>query len=211
MALGTYTELTEEVIDLLSRYDLAGKVPVWIALVEAELQRVLKGRDMRVILPVVFSAGDTFAIPGDLNRAVSLTLETSRRYAPVEITTYERLQSYQGQFANTAGLPLYGAIVGSTLFLCPTPDADYTGTLIYDAELTPLTEDAPINWAITKHPDLYLYGCAFHSAPYLKNEERMPMWRQLYQTALDQIQQVRDEVEFGPNTPIIRPRSTLGE
>jgi hypothetical protein len=187
-------------------------VPTWVALVEAELQRVLKGKPARTKIALALDDSPV-SLPADLIRGVSLTVESSTRRQPIELTTYERLQSLAQQWGTTSptGVPVYGAVVGDDLYLIPVPDTSYSGTLIYDATLDPLTEDNLTNWALTNHPDLYLYGCALHGSIYLQNDERVPLWQARFDLAKAQIEQARDDAEFGANTPIIRPRSALGE
>ena len=34
---------------------------------------------------------------------------------------------------------------------------------------------------LTAHPDIYYYGALCESAPYLHDDERLPMWEQLYE------------------------------
>jgi hypothetical protein len=37
--------------------------------------------------------------------------------------------------------------------------------------------DSDTNWLLTQHPDLYLYAALVESAPYLKDDERIALWR----------------------------------
>ncbi len=211
MAFDTLTNLTTEITDLLNRGDLTAKVPSWIALVEAEVQRILQGRDMRTTVSVTFDTSGAVALPADFRSPVSLTLETDAFKGPVEITSYERLQLKRGELVT--GQPRYAAVSNNTLMIAPIADSDtaYTGVLIYDATVAPLSASNPTNWVLTNHPDLYFYGAALHSAPYLRDDERIPVWEKLYTKAFEQVRIARDRAEFGVNTPIIRPRSALGE
>lgn len=210
MPFANYNELQAEVTDLLNRGDLAAKVPSWIVLVEKELQRILEGWQMRVEQPVTFDTSGRLALPTGFVRPVSLTLETDLAKGPIGLTTYERLQVYRGQ--QTSGIPQYAAVVASELVLAPVSDSQttYTGTLIFDIQIQPLSADNPTNWVLENHPDLYLYGACVHSAPYLKNEERLSMWQGFYKDILGQIKIDRDRREFGGNTLIQRPKSALG-
>lgn len=210
MAFDTYAHLQTEITDLLDRGDLAPKVPSWISLVEAEIQRILQGRDMRTNVDLIFNTTGTAALPADYRSPVSLTLETDAFKGPIEMTTYERVQTKRSQLVN--GSPIYAAVNGSNLLLAPIPDSDtaYTGVLVYDATVAPLSDTNTVNWVLLNHPDIYFYGAALHSAPYLRDDERIPVWKDFYEKAIDQVRVARDRAEFGANTPVVRPRSALG-
>lgn len=211
MAFDTLTGLITEVGDLLDRADLTAKVPSWVALVEAEVQRILQGRNMRTTLAVTFDTTGAVTLPSDYRSPVSLTLETDAATWPIDMTTYERVQEKRGSLST--GSPRYAAIQDNTLILAPVSDSNtaYTGTFIYDATVAPLTVASPTNWVLTNHPDLYFYGTALHSAPYLREDERIPVWEKFYEKAIEQVRIARDRAEFGANTPVVRPRSALGE
>lgn len=208
MALSTYATLQTAVASLLNRSDILEVIPDWVDLVEAELNRILDGRPMRTELAVEYDTTGRLAVPVDFLRPVALTLETDLYGWPIEVKSYEYIIQKQAQLVT--GPPRYVTLVGDTLIVAPTPDSTYTGTLIYDAILAPLSDSQTTNWVLTKHPDVYLYGCAFHSAPYLKDEERLPMWESLYRKALEQIRLLAQQSEYGVNTPVVRPISALG-
>ena len=48
-----------------------------------------------------------------------------------------------------------------------------------------LTDLAPTNWLLTKHPDVYLYGALLESAPYTKEDERINVWGAGLTTVID--------------------------
>lgn len=212
MSLTTYTGLKASIADLLNRGDVTAVIPDWVALVEAEVGRVLKGRDMRTSTPITFDTTGTTLLPADFVRANFLTLETSLYQWPVAIKPYDYVVQKRGQLV--VGPPRYAAVNGTSLVFAPLSDSDtsYTGTLWYDQALAPLSATTATNWLLTKHPDVYLYGAAFHSAPYLKDDERIPVWERYYRNGLDQIRVLRDESEYAEwGTPVIKPVSALGE
>lgn len=58
-----------------------------------------------------------------------------------------------------------------------------TGQEINQAYQQPITSLGPANltnWLITDHPDVYFYATLKHSAPYLKEDERIALWAGLY-------------------------------
>lgn len=58
--------------------------------------------------------------------------------------------------------------------------------------VTPLTDTVgeTTNWLLEAHPDVYLYGTLFESAPYLVDDERVPMWGELAKAASDNVRRV---------------------
>lgn len=212
MAITTYAELQLAVADLLNRSDLTAVIPTWVDLVEAECGRVLKGRNMRTSLAVTFDTSGALTLPSDFVRANSLTLETDLYQWPVAVKPYEYVIQKRQQLVN--GPTRYAAVLNNQLVFAPLADSDtaYTGTLVYDQALAALSDTQTSNWLLANHPDVYLYGCAFHSATYLKDDERIGLWDKLYHAGLDQIRVLRDESEYASmNTPIARPVSALGE
>ena len=211
MALATYTDLKTAVADWLNRSDLTDVIPDYISLVEAELGRILQGRPMRTTLAVTYDTTGTLAVPVDFVRPVSLTLEISTANWPIEVKPYEFIVQKRGQLVN--GAPRYVALVGDTFQFAPIPDSTttYTGNLVYDAALAPLSSTQTTNWVLTKHPDVYLYGALMQAAPYLKDDDRIPVWEGRYRSAVEQIRVLAAQSEYGFNTPIARGLSALGE
>ena len=209
MALDSFATLKTSIADWLNRSDLTAVIPDYITLVEAELGRILKGRPMTTELGVVFDTTGRLTLPSDYVRCVSLTLETDLYGWPVEFKPYQYVVEKQAQLV--VGPPRYCAVVGDKLVIAPTPDSDtqYTGTLIYDATLTPLSDTATTNWVLANHPDAYLFGALYQAAPYLKNDERISVWEARYYKALDQIRELAQQSEYG-GTPVVRPVSALG-
>lgn len=209
MALNDRTALKASIADWLNRADLTTVIDDFIALVEAEVGRILKGRALTTTTGVTFDTSGAVSLPSDFVRAKALTLETDLYSWPVEFKPYEYLIQKRGQLVN--GPPRYVCVVGDQMLFAPISDSDtaYTGTLVYDATVAPLTSTNTTNWLLTSHPDVYLFGSLYQSAPYLKDDERIPVWEQKYRVALDQIRVLAQDSEYG-GTPIVRPVSALG-
>ena len=51
-------------------------------------------------------------------------------------------------------------------------------------ELPPLLDDAvQTNWLTEYAPQLLLYGTLLEATPFLKNDERIPVWQNMYDRA----------------------------
>ena len=88
------------------------------------------------------------------------------------------------------GKPYYFTTVGGStnqLEVLPSPDSTYTASIVYYTRIAALTDAATSNWLLAAHPDIYLFGTLVEAEPYLKNDERMPMWTARLDKALNDL------------------------
>ncbi len=204
MALDTYSGLKTTIADYLNRDDLTSIVPSFIALAEAKFNRKLRVRQM---VKRATATIDTafFAFPSDFAQAKEFQLNTS------PITYLEFVTEKQGDLDRqnsyiATGKPVKYTIVGTQIEVIPTPDAEYTGELTYYGKITALSDSNTSNWLLAYAPDLYLYGSLLEATPYLKDDERLATWSQLYTNSLGDIE-VADQRASVSSTPIVRARS----
>jgi hypothetical protein len=104
---------------------------------------------------------------------------------------------------------VYYSIVGDTLEVVPVPDASYTAELTYYKKITALSDEDITNWLLSYHPDVYLYGTLMQSAPYLKDDQRIPVWGSLYRQYLADVNASSDKAEFSGGALHMRPRTWI--
>ena len=194
MALdGSYAGLKASIADLLNRTDLSAAIPDFIALAEAQMARRFVSRMKdgeafprrlvnRADAPVAAGA-EYVAVPPDFLGPLELLLEPLNELDFVGIAVLQRLKS-RGRWA---GAPKWYAVVGGQFQLYPPADQAYTAELTYVSRVPGLSDAAPSNWILEDYPDVYLYGAATASAPYLKDDGRISMWGTLFTTAIDDI------------------------
>jgi len=69
-------------------------------------------------------------------------------------------------------------------FFAPTPSDDFPYEIIY-YELPPLLgDDVQTNWFTEYAPNALLYASLLEAAPFLKNEEIIPIWQGFYDRAI---------------------------
>jgi hypothetical protein len=174
------------VANWLDRTDLTSRVPEFIALAEAQMNRRLRVRQM-VTRAEAALATEFVETPADMLEPIQLSLELSE--GDVRLIQYlapERLLAEKAGGV-TSGEPEFYSIVGGSLQLLPMPAAAYTGELAYYAKIPALASSAT-NWLLSAYPDAYLYGALVQTAPYLVEDERVATWGAMFQAALNDIQ-----------------------
>jgi hypothetical protein len=178
---GTYGGLKASIADWLNRGDLTAQIPDFITLLEAQLNRTLRTRDMLVRSDASVNAEYT-ALPTDYLEARNLIIfDNSQGPHVLDVKTPEEVQIEQLNVPS--GQPSMYALVGQTIELAPIPDGTYPAELLYYGQIPGLAAVAAggagagaSNWLLTKSPDLYLYGSLMQAAPYLKDDDRVQIW-----------------------------------
>lgn len=181
MGLSTFAELKTAVTTLLNRSDLSSAVSGWITMCEAELNRRLDTRQMEETTTLTID-GASEALPTGFGgvKGFQLTTNNGTRMEYVTPDGFDTLTTVTGD-------PIYYTISGSSFYFAQPPAGEFTARLRYRKLLTPLSDSAPTNWLLTAHPDVYLYGAAIHSAPYLNDDQRITLWQGKFDQIVDQI------------------------
>ena len=188
MSITNYSELQASVASWLNRSDLSANITDFITLAEAQLSTDLKTRAMETKVTLATVAGtNTVALPSDM-------LEMRRIQV---VGTYNQPLSYRSPdeisidyAANGSGQPVVFTVIGGNVELAPIPDAVYSLELTYEQRIPALSVASPTNWLITNWPNAYLYASLMAAAPFIMNDERLPVWGQLYSQAVEGINNV---------------------
>ena len=202
MALSNYTELQASVADFLNRSDLTTVIPDFIRMTEAELNRVLRTREMSVRTRAPVSE-QYLKLPDDFLGMRNIELVTD----PVTVLEYRNLENLDAhRTADSTGKPLFYSIMQNNIELAPVPDAEYTLEIVYYQKIPQLGTEATeftTNWLLDSHPDIYLYGSLMQSAPYLHADERIGIWAGKFQQILEQLKTSDEKARFSGTTPTI--------
>jgi hypothetical protein len=99
---------------------------------------------------------------------------------PVLLRKYEYLREYWPD-ATQQSLPKFYADYDYTHWLvAPTPDLPYTFEVLYYERIQPLDSANQTNWFTVYAPQALLYGSLLQAMPFLKNDDRIPMWQTQY-------------------------------
>ena len=194
MALGTFTELKDAVADWLDRSDLTARIPDFITLAEARLNRDLRIRPMEVRSSMETTSGQRyFNLPGGYLQMRNMQMNTNP-ITPLEYITPEMLDRLYG--SDTTGKPRAYTLIGDEIQLAPVPDSDYTVEMAFYEKFTPLGDGTSgtvtNNWLTLNAPDVLLYGSLLEAEPFIKNDERIALWLNAYNGAIRKLQDADD-------------------
>ncbi len=206
MAISTYAELQSAVTNWLARSALADRIPEFITLAEAQLNLLLKCRDMEqrstAVIDMLAGEPEFLSLPSDYQsmRRVRISSVTGKpRLIYVANAAMDEMRYAR---ANATGMPVYFTVIGSEMELFPTPDSAYTVEMTYRKLIPALASNPTGNWLLTSHPGAYLYASLMEAEPYMKNDARIATWAAKLATVVEQINLISDQAAFnaGPLT-----------
>jgi hypothetical protein len=201
----TYAELKSAIADFLNRQDLTSVIPTFIQLAEASINRTVRHRRMLSRATATLTTQFT-DLPDDFLEAKNIQIN-SEPITPLSFVTMEHADLLRAGIYQSAGKPKYYTLVGDTIEVVPNPDAEYTIELSYYARVPVLSEAAPTNWLLDNSPDAYLYGALIHSAPYLKDDPRIPVWVGLFEKVMSDFVLETQKTEFSGSALVQRTKS----
>ena len=95
------------------------------------------------------------------------------------------------------------------LRICATPDKSFNLQLTYYAEVPPLSSTVTENFLSRTAPDVYLYGALKHASIYLMEDERVVLFTQLFEKALEELRVQQQNASFGKGS-LLKRRRTYG-
>lgn len=206
MAITDFTTLCTAVADWLARDDLTTRIPDFITLAEAKINRTLLHPGMEARTTVTVDAGSADPEFIDLPTGFQ-TMRTVRLSGVVgkprlAFMSQTQIDDYRYNIDNVTGQPVYFSIVGSELELAPTPNDDFDIEMLHRANVPALTASNLTNWLLTLAPDLYLYGALLESAAYNKDDQRIGVWGSAFQLCMDQLNThgARQSFDSGPSS-----------
>lgn len=190
----TYTTLVAQILSYLDRQDAdtMGQIPNFISLAHFNIseQAITIGSveyDQGKFTPT----SKYYPKPARWRRTVSFKYGTTLNANFYDNFLRKRTKEYSEYFWPQSALvaaPLfYSDYTFDTFLISPTPDQAYPFEFGYTKIIDPITLANQTNWLTNNAPSLLLYRCLLEAAPYLKNKEDIPVWREFYKEALDMI------------------------
>jgi hypothetical protein len=87
--------------------------------------------------------------------------------------------------------------------VAPTPDLAYNYEVLYYERVQPLDVTNQTNWFTQYAPQAMLYGSLLQAMPFLKNDERMPMWQAQYDRVIATLK-AEDVARIGDRQTVAR-------
>ena len=187
MAIGNYTQLQTAVANWLDRDDLTDRIPEFIALAEARMNRVLRLRMMESKYTASTVASQrNYALPTGYIQMRNFQINTSPvtplQYVSPEI--YDRLWG-----GSTGGTPQFYTIITNEIQLGPIPGSVLTLEMLFYKKITALSGTNTTEQMLTDNPDIYLYGALLEAEPFIMNDERVGLWAKGFQQAVADLQE----------------------
>jgi hypothetical protein len=188
----TYDSLVENIQSYLNRTDTATleKIPLFIMLAEQIIASQIKFLgNLTVNTSTMVANVGIIDKPARWHKTVSMNVTVAGERQPVLLRKYEYLREYWPDGTLT-GVPVYYGDYDYTHWLvAPTPASAYSFEVLYYERIQPLDSTNQTNWFTTYAPQALLYGSLLQSMPFLKNDERMPMWQANYDQIMQTLKQ----------------------
>ena len=201
MAINTYATLQTAVANWLDRSDLTDRIPEFIALAEARMNRTLR---LAIMLNVdettlggataLVAGTRDYALPSGYLQMVDFHLRTS----PITTLSYLTPENMNRMWAGSqGGKPLAYTIFSDnasgtpikSVRLGPSPGSAYDYSIMFYKKIDALSDSNTTEQMLTDNPDVYLYGALLEAEPFLMNDQRVQLWATAFQESLNALQE----------------------
>jgi hypothetical protein len=200
----TYDNLTSLVLQYLERSDAAVVefIPTAITMAEFEIAQEIKTLGQMIVADGTMNAGNpVIAKPARWRKTVSMTLAVSGSKQPMFLRKLEYLNTYAPDVTAT-GTPLYYADYDyDHWFVAPTPSSAFAFETLCYTRLEPLSSANQTNWLTQNAPNAMLFGTLKQTAPFLKDDNRLAVWGQLFTEAMTALK-TEDTLRLGDRSAI---------
>lgn len=197
-----YATLKSTIADYLNRADLTSQIETFIQFAEADLNSRLRCRE-QIIRARTTSDAEFVAVPNDWLEAINLHIVGGKQ--PLRYVTLDDADIVNSEQIYTS--PQFYSLMNGAIEIIPDPAENIDIEMIYYAKIEALSDDVTTNWLLTKSPDVYLYGALTHAAPFLMDDQRMPVFAQVYATRLQALQDESQKALHSGSPLIARTRS----
>jgi hypothetical protein len=186
----TYDSLVSDISSYLERTDAEtlAQIPNFIMLAEQVLATEIKFLGNLITTTSTMTANDsTITKPARWRKTVSMNITVNGVRQPVLLRKYEFLRNYWPDNTQVS-TPAYYADYDYTHWLvAPTPDIAYAFEVLYYQRVQPLDSSNQTNWFTIYAPQAMLYGTLLQAMPFLKNDDRIPMWKAQYDSVVNSL------------------------
>jgi hypothetical protein len=184
----TYDSLVENIQSYLERNDVStlDKIPLFIMLAEQVIASQIKFLGNLTVNTSTMTAGaNVIDKPARWHKTVSMNITVAGERFPIFNRRYEYLREYWPDPAQTEVPKFYCDYDYTHWMVAPTPTLAYDFEVLYYERVQPLDSSNQTNWFTIYAPQALLYGSLLQAMPFLKNDDRVPMWQAQYKLIMD--------------------------
>ena len=190
----TFTSLQEDVRSYLERGGSAStdplvyaQIPNLINLAERRISRDLKVQGFQTVVVTNLQTGvAVLPKPDRWRETISMNIGTgtgNNTRSMLFTRSYEYCRQYWPNDTEVEQPEFYADYNYTNWLIVPTPDDDYPIEILYYELPALLDQNNQTNWLTEYAPNLLLYATLLEATPFLKNDERIPVWTNMYQMA----------------------------
>jgi len=186
-AVMTYDSLVENIQSYLERTDTAtlSKIPLFIMLAEQVIASQIKFLgNLTVVESNMTASNPIINKPVRWHKTVSMNVTIDGVKQPVLLRKYEYLREYWPDQSQTDVPKFYCDYDYENWLVAPTPADNFDFEVLYYERVQPLDSSNQTNWFTQYAPQALLYGSLLQAMPFLKNDERTPIWQAQYQAIM---------------------------
>lgn len=182
-AVQTYDSLVADISSYLERTDQATleKIPTFIMLAEQVIASQIKFLgNLTVNTSTMTASQPIIDKPARWHKTVSMNVTIDGQKVPILLRKYEYLREYWPDPIQTDVPKFYADYDYTHWLVAPTPAQNYDFEVLYYERIQPLDSSNQTNWFTIYAPQALLYGSLLQAMPFLKNDDRIPMWQAQY-------------------------------
>ena len=201
--INDYASLKTTIADFLARDDMTAKIPVFIQLAEAEMNRVLDTREQeRRVQATVAKGVRHINMPANLHE-FRMVRSTSPKEQVLEFCS---LDAIERDYGKQEGAPKAYSIVSDEIRLAPIPNEPTTIEMVFTEDFASLSDSVATNRLLLRNPDIYLHGALKHAHVFLLDEARAQYHGGLFDRAVAGAAQDAEASRFGQGPLTIKQR-----
>lgn len=204
MALSTYTELQAAVRDELDASTSSipdSKIVDSIALAEGKINRRARFRNMEQLANATYAAGTDsiedrrIELPDNFIEMISLSIKP---IAAVDTEYREIVYCDPSSLSDFYDRSMMRYTVRKQIEFSMKVSSDHKVRMHFLKAWRLATNSS--NWLLTNYPDVYFYGALAECEPYMRNDQRVPMWKAQFDEGIDELNKLdernRDDAEL---------------
>ncbi len=192
----TFDSLKTTVASYVERGSIADEavydsLPLLINNAERNIQTELNVTGVRAVSAAAMTTGAAVLVKPELwRRTTSINIGTGSgldQRTFLYPRSYEYCRAFWPDDTVTDQPKFYADYDDEHFLITPTPAADYPFEIVYFAKPLLLDDTNQTNWLTENWPQLLLYATLRELAPFLKGDDRLPVWEGMYSKLISSI------------------------